>query len=95
MIEQFNFHRPAAHYRTQPGRGPQLRSGDLVSWRNPNNGAHHDGLEIKFVYPSYGVLLVRGDFGRLSLKTGKPAIESRRIRMEHVTLERRAVGAAS
>jgi hypothetical protein len=90
MQPHFNFHRPAAHHRTRPGVGPQFQSGDVVSWRNPSTGAHHDRLTVEFVYPTYGVVLVRGDFGRLSLKSGLPSLESRRVRMEQVTLEARA-----
>lgn len=89
MHGSFNFHH-SSHYRTQPGRSPQFRAGDVVAYRNPSTGAHHGGLEVKFVYPTLGVLLLRGDFGRPSLRTGKPAIETNKVRIEHVTLERRA-----
>ncbi len=83
----FNFHRPAAHFRTRPGTAPRLQVGDRVVWRNPATGGHHGGLRIEFVYPSIGTVLLRGDFGRMSLRTGGPHIESRRVRIEQVTAD--------
>lgn len=90
MLQQFNFHRPAAHHRTQPGVGPQFREGDLVSWRNPSTGGHWGGLRVEFVYPQLGMALVRGHIGRPSLKTGAPLVESARVRLADLTLEARA-----
>lgn len=90
--DHFNFRRPGAHHRTRPGVGPQFRAGDTVSWRNPATGAHHGGLLVEFVYLQLGVLLVRGDFGRPSLRTGGAAIQSSQVRMDQVTLEKRGEG---
>lgn len=85
----FNFRRPrasdGAHHRTQPGKGPQFASGDRVTWRNPGTGETHGGLVVEFVYPTLGMLLLRGDFGRVSLRTGRPHIQTERVRMEQVT----------
>lgn len=92
MQPSFNFHR-SAHHRTQPGRGVQLARGDVVSWRNPATKAHYGGLRVEFVYPTYGVVLLRGDFGRISLRHGGPLIESRKVQIAQVTLEQRAAEA--
>lgn len=85
-----------AHFRTEPVyRGPRIKTGDLVSWRNPATGAHHGRLRVDFVYPHLGLVLLRGDFGRVSLRTGAPSPETRRVRLEQVTPEAAAVEVAS
>lgn len=89
MHGSFNFHH-AAHHRTRPGVGLQLSTGDRVVWRNPSTGAVCPGLRVEFVYPQFGIVLLRGDFGRLSLRTGGAHIESRRIRIDQVALQARA-----
>ena len=89
MQPAFNVHR-AAHHRTRPGVGLQLSTGDRVVWRNPATGAVCSDLKVEFVYPQFGIVLLRGDFGRLSLRTGGAHIESRRIRIDQVALQARA-----
>lgn len=80
-----------AHHRTgSTYRGPALKAGDRVTWRNPSTGAHHSGLRVDFIYAQLGLVLVRGDFGRVSLRTGAPSLETRRVRLDQVTVEARA-----
>ena len=80
-----------AHHRSEPlYGGPRLQAGDLVSWRNPATAAHWGGLRVEFVYPQIGVVLLRGNVGRVSLKTGASRIETVKVRLDQVTVEARA-----
>jgi hypothetical protein len=86
-VQPFN-----AHFRSEPAfhRGVRLKAGDTVAWRNPSTGEVWSGLRIDFVYPASGTVLVRGCFGRLSMRTGGDHVESKVVRMEQVTVEARA-----
>lgn len=82
----------SAHFRTSPTSGSRFAQGDKVVWRNPSTGAAWGGLTVEFVYPAIGIALVRGWFGRPSLRTqGGHHIESRRIRLCQLTRESAAV----
>jgi len=86
MSVQFVDFRGAAHFRAAPSPSGRLEAGDRVTWRNPSTGAAWGGLTIEFVYPTTGLALVRGWFGRPSLRTeGGQHIESRRIRLCQLT----------
>ena len=77
-----------AHHTTAPAyKGPRLRTGQLVTWRNPSTGAHHSGVRVEFVYPHLGLVLLRGDFGRVNLRTGAPSPETKRVRIDQVTVD--------
>lgn len=87
MIIDLHNRRETGHFRTRPGVGPQLRTGDVVSWRNPATAQHWGGLRVEFVYPRQGTVLLRGWFGRLSWRDGGEHAESKVVRIEQVTLE--------
>lgn len=89
-VTQFNFRGSGAHFRTRPGTGPYFQAGDTVSWRNPANASHWGGLVVEFVHPTLGVAVVRGWFGRLSFRTGGQHVETRRVRLDQLTLVARA-----
>lgn len=77
-----------AHHTTAPAyKGPRLRTGDLVTWRNPATKGHHSGLRVEFIYPHLGLVLLRGDFGRVSLRTGAPSPETKRVRIDQVSVD--------
>jgi hypothetical protein len=77
-----------AHHRTgSVYRGPALKSGDRVTWTNPSTGARHSGLEVEFIYTQLGLVLLRGDFGRVNLRTGAPSPETRRVRLDQVAVD--------
>lgn len=82
-----------AHHRTGSAyRGPALKAGDRVTWSNPSTGTRHKGLRVEFIYVQLGLVLLRGDFGRVNLRTGAPSLETRRVRLDQVAVEAVAEG---
>jgi hypothetical protein len=98
MPAQILVYPASAHFRDRPDTSlcppksarHRLAAGDEVRWRNPSMGCVWDGLTIEFVYPTIGIALVRGCFGRMNLRTGGDLVESRRLRLDQLTLQRSA-----